>query len=120
MPPECSLGRIAFRPRHWHNIAFAWTAAGTNHLPIYFEEEQLERVRQLLGPLTQPVTSAVRFFSTVPLLPYYMGVYPPNENIYDLGQYRPGDCAPFYLDPFPLSVRGAIYEGAFLGLLPAL
>ena len=99
---------------------FAWTAAGTCHNPIYFEDEQLERYGHSWGPVKQTAVSAVKFFATVPLLPYYMGVYPPNECIYDLGQYRPGSCAPYYLDPLPLSVRGALYEGTFLGLLPAL
>ena len=41
-----------------------------------------------------------------------MGVEPPGECIYTLGYYRPGSCAPYMLDPFPLSVRGALFEGA--------
>ena len=120
LPPECSLGDAPFQPRHWRSITFAWTATGTSHNPLYFEEEQLERYGHTWGPVRQTVISTVNFFATVPLLPYYMGVYPPNECIYDLGQYRPGSCAPYYLDPLPLSVRGALYEGSFLGLLPAL
>jgi hypothetical protein len=33
-----------------------------------------------------------------------------------LGYYRPGSCAPWLLDPIPLSVRGAVYEaGAVTG-----
>jgi hypothetical protein len=120
LPPECPLGDTPFKPRDWHSITFAWTAAGTCHNPVYFEDEQLERYGHSWGPVKQTAVSAVRFFATVPLLPYYMGVYPPNECIYDLGQYRPGSCAPYYLDPLPLSVRGALYEGMFLGVLPAL
>ena len=120
LPPECSLGDAPLRPRHWHRTTFAWTAASTCHNPIYFEDEQLERYGHSWGPVKQTAVSAVEFFATVPLVPYYMGVYPPNECIYDLGQYRPGSCAPYYLDPLPLSVRGALYEGAFLGALPAL
>jgi hypothetical protein len=119
-PPECGLGDTPVQPRHWRPVTFAWTAAGTCHNPIYFEEEQLERYGHSWGPIKQTAVSAVQFFATAPLVPYFMGVYPPNECIYDLGQYRPGSCAPYYLDPLPLSVRGALYEGAFLGLLPAL
>jgi hypothetical protein len=120
LPPECSLGDASFRPRQWHCTTFAWTAAATCHNPIYFEDEQLERYGHSWGPVKQTTISAVRFFATVPLVPYFMGVYPPNECIYDLGQYRPGSCAPYYLDPLPISVRGALYEGMFLSLLPAL
>ncbi len=118
LPPECSLGDTPLQPRHWRQITFAWTAASTSHNPTYFEDEQLERYGHTWGPVKQTAVSAVRFFATVPLLPYYMGVYPPNECIYDLGQYRPGSCAPHYLDPFPISIRGALYEGMFLGLIP--
>jgi len=120
-PPECSLDNEPFRPRQWRPLTFAWTAAGTCHNPIYFEDEQLERYGHAWGPVKQTTISAVQFFATVPLVPYFMGVYPPNECIYDLGQYRPGSCAPYYLDPLPLSVRGALYEGLFpLGAIPAL
>jgi hypothetical protein len=120
VPPECSLGDAPVEPRHWDRITFAWTAASTCHNPIYFDDEQLERYGHSWGPVKQTAVSAIKFFATVPLVPYYMGVYPPNECIYDLGQYRPGSCAPYYLDPLPLSVRGALYEGSFLGLLPAM
>ena len=45
-----------------------------------------------------------------------MGLEPPNECIYTLGYYRPGDCAPYMIDPLPLSVRGALFEaGAWVG-----
>jgi len=118
LPPECSLDDTPMQPRHWRNITFAWTAAGTCHNPLYFEDEQLERYGHTWGPVKQTAVSAVRFFATVPFVPYFMGVYPPNECIYDLGQYRPGSCAPYYLDPLPISIRGALYEGTFLGLIP--
>jgi hypothetical protein len=120
MPPECSLGEERIEPRHWERTTFSWVAAATYHRPIYFDDDQLERYGHTFGPVTQTTVSAVKFFATVPLVPYYMGVYPPNECIYDLGLYRPGSCAPYYFDPFPLSVRGAINEGLFLGTIPAL
>ena len=120
VPPECSLGQERLEPRHWERTTFSWVAAATYHKPIYFDDDQLERYGHTFGPVTQTTLSAVKFFATVPLVPYYMGVNPPNECIYDLGQYRPGSCAPYYFDPFPLSVRGAINEGLFLGILPAL
>jgi hypothetical protein len=119
LPPECPLGDERIQPRHWRKTLFAWTAADTYHKPIYFDDEQLERYGHTFGPVAQTTLSAVKFFATAPLVPYYMGVTPPNECIYDLGTYRPGSCAPYYIDPFPLSVRGAINE-MYLGILPAL
>lgn len=118
-PPECSLGDEPAEPRHWQRMNVCWSAAATWHKPIYFEDDQMERYGHTFGPVTQTTLSAVKFFATVPLVPYYMGVYPPHECIYDLGTYRPGDCCPYYLDPFPLSIRGAINE-MYLGILPAL
>ena len=45
-----------------------------------------------------------------------MGVYPPNECMYTLGYYRPGSCAPYMIEPVPISVRGALWEaGAWVG-----
>jgi hypothetical protein len=119
LPPECSLGKEKLEPRHWERTTFSWVAASTYHKPIYFDDDQLERYGHTFGPVTQTTLSAVKFFATVPLVPYYMGVYPPNECIYDLGLYRPGSCSPYYCDPFPLSVRGAINEMS-LGIFPAL
>ena len=99
---ECLLGRGA-----------------TWHKPIDFDDDQMERYGHTFGPVAQTTLSAVKFFATAPLVPYYMGVDPPGECIYDLGTYMPGDCCPYYLDPFPLSIRGAINE-MYLGILPAL
>jgi hypothetical protein len=119
VPPDCAMGEERLEPRHWQRTTFSWVAADTYHKPIYFDDDQLERYGHTFGPVTQTTLSAVKFFATVPLVPYYMGVYPPNECIYDLGTYRPGSCAPYYFDPFPLSVRGAINE-MYLGIIPAL
>jgi hypothetical protein len=41
-----------------------------------------------------------------------MGLRPPNECVYTLGYYRPGNCAPYMFEPFPLSVRAAAAEAA--------
>lgn len=95
-----------------------WTAAATSNKPLYFEEEQLERSGHSWGPYVQPAASAVHFFATVPLLPYLMAIYPPEECQYSLGYYRPGNCAPYYLDPFPVSVRGAMVEATFWTGIP--
>ncbi len=66
----------------------------------------------------QPFLSAAHFFGTLPILPYEMGMNPPNECQYALGYYRPGSCAPWMLPAIPLSARGAAAEaGVALGLV---
>jgi hypothetical protein len=45
-----------------------------------------------------------------------MGLCPPRECQYTLGYYRPGSCAPYMLDPLPISIRAALFEaGAWTG-----
>jgi hypothetical protein len=47
-----------------------------------------------------------------------MGVTPPTECMYALGHYRPGNCAPYMINPVPLSCRGAALEaGAVAGAI---
>ncbi len=110
-PTKCPLGDDQFVPRSWPCITFTWKASGLCHKPLYFEDVHAERYGHTCGPCVQPFISAGHFFLTIPALPYLMGVYPPNECIYPLGYYRPGNCAPRLLDPIPLSVRGALFEG---------
>jgi hypothetical protein len=111
-PLECPLRAETYQPRDWPVLTYTWKAAGSCNKPLYFEEPHLERYGHSLGPALQPFASAAHFFLVVPALPYFMGVYPPNECIYTLGYYRPGSCAPYLVDPFPLSVRGALFEAA--------
>ena len=93
-------------------MTYTWTASGLCHKPLYFEDVQLERYGHMAGPWLQPFASGAHFFLTIPMLPYKMGLEPPNECIYALGYYRPGDCAPYMIDPLPLSVRAALFEAA--------
>ena len=74
-------------------MEFAWTAPGTMHQPLYFEDVNLERAGHSWG-LLQPAMSAVHFFGRIPALPYLMATHPPGECVYTLGHYRPGSCAP--------------------------
>jgi len=111
-PRECGIGSEAFVPRNWSEPTYTWKAAATCHKPLYFEQVAPERYGHTWGPVLEPIIEGAHFFVTVPLVPYEMGVELPNECIYSLGYYRPGSCAPFMLDPLPLSVRGALFEGA--------
>jgi len=116
LPKECSLERDPYTPRSFAMTTFHWKASGLCHKPLYFEDVQLERYGHSWGPYLQPFVSGAHFFVTLPVLPYKMGMYPPHECMYTLGYYRPGNCAPYMLDPIPLSVRGGLAEaGAVLG-----
>jgi len=112
VPPECPLGEKQFPERCFAPITYTWKASALCHKPLVFEEKQLERYGHSFRPVVQPICSAAHFFMCVPAMPYILGVEPPNECIYTLGYYRPGSCAPYTLDPLPLSVRGAVMEGA--------
>ncbi len=102
----------------WAPTTFTWKSSSLCHKPLYFEQVHAERFGHTTGPLSQPLVSAGHFFLTVPVLPYKMGLYPPYECMYTLGYYRPGSCAPYYLDPLPLSVRAGLAEaGAWLGAI---
>jgi hypothetical protein len=116
LPAECTLGTDPFLGRHFVQTTFTWKASALCHKPLYFEELQLERYGHTAGPIVQPFLSGAHFFVSIAALPYAMGVQPPNECIYQLGLYRPGSCAPWLIDPIPLSLRGALLQtGAVLG-----
>jgi hypothetical protein len=117
-PSECGLGDEAFDPRQWSMTTYTWKATGLCHKPLYFEDVQLERYGNSCSPLLQPVISGAHFFASATILPYKMGLEAPCECIYPLGTYRPGSCAPFYINPLPISARGALYQtGTVLGLV---
>jgi len=115
-PENCPLPDEDFHRKAPTPITFTWKASSLCYKPLYFEDVQLERYGHYCHPLLQPVVSRVRFLVQVPLLPYSMGVNPPCECVYDLGYYRPGNCAPSMLQPIPISLRGGVLEaGAIVG-----
>lgn len=82
----------------------------------YFEDVQLERYGHSISPALQPLISGGRFFLTLPILPYKMGITTPDECVYDLGYHRPGSCSPYIWNPIPISLRGALFQtGAVMG-----
>ena len=115
-PCDCRLGRDydapEFAGRNFAPTLFTWKATGTCHKPLYFEDVQLERYGHSWNPVLQPFVSGAHFFVSVPLLPYKMGLRPPNECVYTLGYYRPGNCAPYMFEPIPLSLRAAASQAA--------
>ncbi|QDT70213.1 hypothetical protein MalM25_31590 [Planctomycetes bacterium MalM25] len=121
-PFNCSLddGSV-FTPRSWCEITYMWKASGLCHKPLYFEDVQLERYGHSWGPIVQPIISGAHFFGTLPVLPYKMGLKTPNECVYTLGYYRPGDCAPYLIDPIPFTWRAALFEaGGVVGAAAVL
>jgi len=107
LPLTCSLGTKQPTARIYEPTTVGWKASGLCHKPLYFEEIQLERSGHELGPIVQPVVSTAHFFKNVAFLPYKMGIHPMTECQYALGHYRPGNCAPWSIEPIPLSLRGA-------------
>jgi hypothetical protein len=109
MPYECTLTDQPFNARCWKLTTYTWKASALCHKPIYFEEEALERYGHSHGPGCEYLVSFAHFFGNVALLPYHMGVQTPCECVYTLGVYRAGSCAPYMIDPFPISLRGAAF-----------
>lgn len=106
IPKECLVSQDVFLGRSWAPQTITWKASNVCHKPLYFENIQLERYGHSHGPFAQPVHSTLHFFSNLLLLPYNTGINPPNECRYALGYYRPGNCAPWLKDPFPISLAG--------------
>lgn len=95
--------------RPWHPNTYAWMAPRLAHRPLYFEDVNLERHGYHWSVL-QPAVSAAHFFGRLPAIPYMRGAYPPRQQYYTLGNYRPGSQVPFYLSRLPVSLRGALME----------
>ena len=117
-PFSCPVDQSENETRQWAMTHFNWTASSLCHKPLYFEQADLERYGHSMGPVMQPIGSAAHFFLTVPVLPYKMGLKTPNECVYPLGHYRPGNCAPYLVPPIPLSLRAATFQaGATVGAI---
>ena len=122
--------------RPWMLAPYEWEAPATRHLPLLFEDPNLERLgytcggriswcgeeRSLhTGRCLQPFLSAAHFFGRVPMIPYLCGVDHPCEPIYTLGVDRTGSPVPYRRHFIPLSLRGALYQaGVSVGLVYAI
>jgi hypothetical protein len=122
LPEECTIPSSDFHGRHFSQTCFTWKASALSTKAAYFEDVQLERYGHTkVCPALQPIVSGARFFATIPILPYKMGVTPPKECVYTLGHYQAGNCAPYMVEPFPISPRGALFQaGAVTGAVFAL
>jgi len=113
-PYECRSTSGPFQGRNWSQVTYMWKASALCHKPLYFEQVQVERYGHSWGPALQPIMSGAHFFATIPILPYKMGIETPNECIYTLGHYRPGDCAPYMIEAFPFTWRAAAFQTGFV------
>jgi len=78
LPPECRFDDEPFQMRDFRLTTFTWTAPALCHKPLYFEEVQLERYGHSAGPIVQPFLSGAHFFGSALMLPYQIGLNPPN------------------------------------------
>jgi hypothetical protein len=120
----------ADQSRPWAFNNYEWEAPATRHLPLLFEEPNLERLGYAYGlcdigiceeeprrgERLQALVSGVNFFGRIPFIPYMAGVRPVTEPVYAFGADRPGSPVPYrkYLPHW--SLRGAAYQaGAAVG-----
>lgn len=112
-PEEVPLGDGPFVGLAIPPSVFAWKASNVTHNPLYFEDVALERYGHSYGPLAQPVVSLGRFSAQLVTLPYHMTLDPPRKEVYPLGYYRPGECAPHLMYQPPLNAKAAAVTAGF-------
>ena len=91
-----------------------WQPSLVTHYPLYFEDAMLERHGHVRWGHLQSFASGVKFFSTLPMLPYLRTLRPKHDCIYQVGHYRAGSCAPVLKDHLPYDKHAAVVEGLSL------
>ena len=103
--------------RVFPQITLAWEASNFFYHPLYFSDPALERYGHTHPHLLQPAASIARAGIQFIFLPYQMVIDPPCEEVYALGYYRPGECAPKLHYQPPLNAEAAVVEaGVITGL----
>lgn len=103
-------GDLVFTMSRNHDELFAYH-------PLYFEEANLERYGRTCGQL-QPALSSLRFFATIPALPYAMTVRHPSKTYITQWPYEAGWGAPKVKEFQPLEPKPSLVQaGAITGLL---
>ena len=101
-----------FPERAFPAVVMPWDAPNFFHYPLYFEDPTLERYGHTHHPLVQPVASIGRFGVQLLSMPYQMTIDPPCREVYSLGWYRPGECAPKLHYQVPLDAKAAAVQAA--------
>ncbi|MEZ6133349.1 MAG: hypothetical protein R3C53_00425 [Pirellulaceae bacterium] len=91
-----------------------WQPSLICHNPLYFEDAILERHGHARFGCLQSLASGVKFYSTLPLMPYLRTLKPKHECQYALGHWRPGSCAPLVKDTLPYDKQAAVVEALSL------
>ena len=107
-----AFGAEPFPERAFPTTVKPWDAPDFFHYPLYFEDPALERYGHTRRPLIQPVVSIGRFSAQLVCLPYLMTLDPPCREVYSLGWYRPGECAPKLHYQVPLNGKAAAVQAA--------
>ena len=106
------FGAEPFPERAFPAVVKSWEAPNFFHYPLYFEDPALERYGHTHRPLIQPLVSIGRFSTQLICLPYLMTLDPPCREVYSLGWYRPGECAPKLHYQVPLNAKAAAVQAA--------
>jgi hypothetical protein len=112
------LPAVGSTERFFPLVNYNWLASNLHHKPLYFEDIPLERYGHKFPYGLQPFVSVGRFGVQLIGIPYQMALDPVCEDVYALGYYRPGDCAPklFYQIPYNLKAAAAA-GGVYAGLI---
>jgi hypothetical protein len=130
LPPNAAAPRLSLAGkthshvgdnRSWIFNNSDWDAPATRHLPLLFEEPNLERLgytygfyhqyddgtetSQHLAECLQPVVSGAHFFGSLALMPYILAVDDPCEPFYTLGTDRPGSPSCYRKHLIPLDLQ---------------
>ena len=107
-----AFGAEPFPERAFPAVVKPWEAPNFFNYPLYFEDPALERYGHAHRPIIQPVVSIGRFSTQLICLPYLMTLDPPCREVYSLGWYRPGECAPKLHYQVPLNAKAAAVQAA--------
>ena len=99
-----------FQPRAFPDVAMPWEPTNFYHYPLYFEDPALERYGHTRPFVIQPFFSGARFMGQLLSLPYQMTIDPVCKEMYALGWYRPGECAPKLKYQVPFNAQAAAVQ----------
>lgn len=117
-PSEFRLSDAVYANRMYADCLYQWRASEQFHNPLYFEDPALERYGHTHRPFVQPIVSVARFGVQLVGLPYQMTIDPVRKKMYNLGYFRPGECAPKKHYQIPWNTHAALNEaGVWTGLL---
>jgi len=101
-----------YQARQSSPTVYQWAPTNFWHYPLYFQDPSLERYGHTYHPIVQPFASTGRFAGQLVGLPYQMALHPVHSREYDLGYYRPGECAPKKHYQIPFNEEATLVEVA--------